>query len=72
MEVAAGSPAAARRGLEEAVDLTRQSGCWESVAAGLSALARLERTSENLPEDVSRAREANELARSRELSVFDV
>ncbi len=72
LEIGAGSPAAARPNLIEGLGLARDGECWESVAAGLTALARLERASENLPQAVSHARDAIELAQSHQLRVIEV
>ena len=72
LEIAAGSPAAARSHLVEALDLARNGECWGSVSAALSALARLERTSEGLLQAVDHASEAIQLARGHQLRIIEV
>jgi DNA-binding SARP family transcriptional activator len=70
VEVWAGALDAARSNLDEAVGLARDGECWECVAAGLSALVRVERSQGNLPGAVQRALEAIEVAQGRELCAF--
>jgi tetratricopeptide (TPR) repeat protein len=72
LETAAASLGAARSCLLEAVELARDGECWESVAAGLAALARVERTRGNVYDALERTGEAIRVARRRELSAVEV
>ncbi len=72
LEIGAGSPAAAGRSLEEAVELAGEGECWENVAAGLSALARVERIRGNPTGALKCAGEAIGVAQERELNALEV
>jgi tetratricopeptide (TPR) repeat protein len=71
LEMRAGAPDAARSSLEEAVDLAQDGECRECIAAGLSVLARVERSQGNLSGAVQHAREALEFAQGCELYAFE-
>jgi tetratricopeptide (TPR) repeat protein len=72
LEIEAGAPDAARGILVEAVQLGRDGECWECVAAGLSALARAERTLGDSSSALEHAREALEAAQGREQCAIEV
>ncbi|MFW6136164.1 MAG: ATP-binding protein [Chloroflexota bacterium] len=72
LETRAHSTAAAHSSLTEAVAMARDAECCESIAAGCSALARLERIQGNQPGALECAREALEVARRRELLALEV
>ena len=68
LETQASCAAAAHSALMEAVETARDAACCESVAAGCSALARLERTQGDLSGALERAGEAVSVARRCELT----
>jgi tetratricopeptide (TPR) repeat protein len=72
LETEAGAPDAARSSLVEAVELGRDGECWECVAAGLSVLARAERTLGDLSGALDHGREAIEVAQEHELRAFEI
>jgi tetratricopeptide (TPR) repeat protein len=72
LESEAESLDAARNYLVEGVELARDGECWESVAAGLVALARVERAQGKLRDALECIGKAIRVARRRELSAVEV
>jgi DNA-binding SARP family transcriptional activator/predicted ATPase len=72
LDIAQRAPDAAHTHIQHGLALARECNSGEDIAAGLSALARLERISENCEEALRCAEEALEIARKLKLTSLEV